>query len=346
MQSGHDTEPELESFAGATAHWDAAKFGSWMRAGLDCWFHPSATAGLRTVAFRPLILNPDRDPVAQLIDSMEAIPGALERLRDAAAEALATWTGDAANAGEVLDALLRLGKRLPTAAHVPALRRLFFEGHLNDQPRKELLALEALETVLEHVSLSEGERLLRDLRRAECWRPYLAATWLEGMVRADKIDWFEGLRALRGDLEQVDPRGDDLRPMLRRMVNRAGGAYAVFQSLKSLGTPDSWLEWTLFGGERPPVDLTEIRDPTDKNRPVLALRVGEDIAPLYDDPPERDAIGTFYQIYSRRGLEPPQRERIPPLRVASARARRGRSPEQLRNILLGDTEFWTATTLQ
>src|SRR4051794_10630198 len=93
-------DPGPESFPAVAANWDAAKFGSWVRAGLDSWFHPSATAGVRAVAFRPLTLNPDRDPVAQFVDSVEAIPGGLERLRDAAAEALATWTGYSAHAGE------------------------------------------------------------------------------------------------------------------------------------------------------------------------------------------------------------------------------------------------------
>jgi hypothetical protein len=339
VQAEYDIGPEPESFAGAAAHWDTAKFGSWIRAGLDSWFHPRATAGLRAVAFRPLVLNPDRDPIVQLVDSVEAIPGGLERVRDAAAEALATWTGYSANAGEVLDALLRLARRLPTAAHVPALRRLFFDGHLNDQPRKELLALQALETALEHVSLGDGERLLRDLRRAACWRPYLAATWLEGMARAGKIDWFEGLRALRGDLEQVDPEGVDLRPMMRRMLTRAGDAYEVLQRLKSLNTLDLWLERALFGGERPALDFTWTRVLTDKNKPVLALRIGEDIVPLYDDPGERDSIDRFYEINSRRGLGPVKRERTTPSRAPETRVRRGRTPEQLRKMLLGDAEF-------
>jgi hypothetical protein len=283
------------------------------------------------------MLNPDRDPIVQLVDSVEAIPGALERLRDAAAEALATWTGYAAHAGEVLDALLRLAKRLPSAANVPALRRLFFEGHLDGQPHNELLALQALETALEHVSLSEGERFLRGLRRAACWRPYFAATWLEGMVRADKIDWLEGLRALRGDLEQVDPEGTDLRPMMRRMAKRAGDAYAVLQRLKALGTPDPWLKRTLFEGERPAVEFTWTRDSTDKNRPVLALVIGEDIAPLYDDPAERDSIDTLYKIHS--SLEPLKREGTEPSRARGGRARRGRTAEQLRHMLLGVGEL-------
>ena len=68
MQAEYDIGPEPESFAGAAARWDTARFGSWIRAVLDFWFHPRATAGLRAVAFRPLVLNPDRDPIVQLVD--------------------------------------------------------------------------------------------------------------------------------------------------------------------------------------------------------------------------------------------------------------------------------------
>jgi len=72
-----------ESFASAAPRWDAAKFGSWLRTGLDIWVHPLASRGQRAIAFRPLILDPDRDPLPGLVDAAQMIPGGLERLRDA-----------------------------------------------------------------------------------------------------------------------------------------------------------------------------------------------------------------------------------------------------------------------
>jgi hypothetical protein len=297
-----DVGLESESFAATAARWDVAKFGSWLRAGLDSWFHQRATAGRRAVAFRPLLLNPDRDPVAPIVDAVEAIPGALERLRDAGSEALATWTGESTHSGEVLDALLRLAQRLPVPAHVPALRRLLFDGHLNGQLHKDLLALQLLETAMELVALKEGEVLLRELCHAACWQPSFAATWLEGMARANKIDWFEGLQEFRRDLEQVDPTGQELRPMLRRLVNRAGNAHEVAERFESFDLNDKWLVQALFEGERPPIKLSPGRDAYCKNARIIALSTGVDVAPLYDEPNRRgytDVLLGIYHTYLR-----------------------------------------------
>jgi hypothetical protein len=298
------------AFASAAAGWNVALYGRWLRAGLDCWFHPQTTPGQRAIAFRPLILDSERDPIAQVIDAVTAIPGGLERLRDAGSEALATWTGETTRSGDVLGALLRLSQRLPVASHIPALRRLLFGGHLNGQPRRHLLALQVLETALKLAVLDEGEALLRDLRRPEYWQPSYAATWLEGMARADKIHWFAGLLELRSDLQKIDPIGQGLQPVLRSMSSRGGGAEYIFTELcKSPDILDDWFESALFHGERPPLKLVERRDRLNKGLPALELVVGKDTTLLYGglDPNKQEIIGTLQRIHARlqAGKPPP-----------------------------------------
>ncbi|MEA2887453.1 MAG: hypothetical protein QOD11_1813 [Bradyrhizobium sp.] len=322
-----DSDLTPESLAVSAAKWGPADYSMWLRAGLDRWFHPSTTPGWRAVAFRPLILNPDRDPVAQLIDAIETVPGGRERLRDAVSESLAIWTGDSGHSGQVLDALLRLAQRLPAARHVPALRRLLFDGHLNDQPERELLALQVLETAMELVALTEGEMFLRELRRS-AWQPSFAATWLEGMARANKIDWFEGLLELRGDLERLDPTGENLQPVLRRMANRSGRAGAVVERLRSLDEIDPWLERALFGGEYPAFRRTWERFVEIKNGPIPTIGIGNEIFPLYSDPDIRERNENLYRIVFRGRSEPALEE---PMRMESrgTKRRHGRVPEEI-----------------
>jgi hypothetical protein len=305
-----DTARQPPVFTSAAAQWSVAFYGRWLRTGLDSWFHSQTTAGRRAIAFRPLILDSERDPITQAVDAVTAIPGGLERLRDAGSEALATWTDESRHSGDVLGALLRLSLRLPVASHIPALRRLLCEGYLNGQPRKNMLAHLALESALNLVVLDEGAALLRDLRRPEYWQPSFAATWLEGMARADNIHWFAGLLELRGDLQKIDPSGQGLQPVLRRMSSRGGGAEYIFTELcKSPDILDDWFESALFHGERPPLKLVERRDRLNKGLPALELVVGKDTTLLYGglDPNQQEIIRALQHIHARlqAGKPPP-----------------------------------------
>jgi hypothetical protein len=341
-QVGQDTDP-ADNLAASAAKWDVAGYGSWVRTGLDRWFHPRTTPGGRAVAFRPLILNPDRDPVAPLIDAVDTVPGGRERLRDAVSESLAVWTEDSSHSGPVLDALLRLAQRLPTLNLVFALRRLLQDGHLNDQPRKGLLALQLLDTAMELVALPEGTKFLGELRHY-FWQPSFAASWLEGMAKANKIDWLEGLLELRGDLERTDPTGENVQPVIRRMADRAGGAGAVLKRLRSPGTMDPWLENVLFGGERPALNPTRERFADTKNQRIPALVIGGEIAPLeilrinYGlDKSERPE--NLDEIVSRRLFAPVPEGSVGPASRSTGR-RRGRSGEEIWRIIEADASFF------
>jgi hypothetical protein len=304
-------EPAHASFESVAARWDTARFESWLRKGVDAWFHPRATPGQRAVAFQPLILDPDRDPVHQLVDAVERIPGSLEQLRDAGAEALATWTANAFHAGDGLAAYLRLAQRLPTPAHVPALRRLLFDGHLNDQPQRELLAIQALETALELVALHEGVLFLRELRYAPAWRPSFAAIWLEGMARAGKIDWFQGLCDVLGDLKQIDPERRHMQTMLRRLVKQAGSARSVAEKFASLDIADEWLVQALFGGDRPPLRFTRTWDDINKYHRVLALSTAIDTVVLYEHGGKKH-VDVLRRIHERLGARRDQAKQDAP----------------------------------
>jgi hypothetical protein len=226
------------------------------------------------------------------------VPGGLERLRDAVGEALAVWTAESTHSGEVLDALLRLAKRLPGPNHVAALRRLFFEGFLEEQPRNELLALQALESALALLGLNDGESLLHDLRSSPSWQPAFAATWLEGMTRAGKLDWYAGLRELKGDLSEVAPTGEELHPLLCRLLYREGDAAEVVKRFEGFDPNDEWMVKALFIGENPPIRLVARRDFFNKNAPILLLSIGEDLQ-SYVDPrhPSAEALYGIYQTY-------------------------------------------------
>lgn len=332
---GKDLAPE--NFASSASQWDVAGYGRWLRAGLDAWFHPRTTLGGRAVAFQPLILNPDRDPVAPLIDAAEAVPAGLERLRDAGSEALATWTGNSGNAGGVLDALLRMAQRLPAASHVPGLRRLLFEGHLDAEPDRKLLALRALEAAAELTALNEGEALLQELRSSDRWQSNFAATWLEGMARARRIDWLEGMLELRKDLELIDPTGTELQPVFRRLARRAGRADQVRDRLQMLDL-DAWLQNALFGGQRPALSLIWTRDDF-KKLPIPAIAIGDEIALLYDEPRERERNRKFYAIMEDASIEITSRGRGQPPFRSSRHGRPGRTAEQLGNMLEADDFF-------
>lgn len=302
--------PERSSagFAAVAARWDVTKFGSWLRAGLDSWFHSSVSRGERSVSFYPLILDPDIDPVAPLVDAVQNVPGGTERLRDASAEALAVWTPESVRSGKVLDAFLRLAKRLPAAADIQALRRLLCGTHLNTQPNKASLRLQALETTLKLIALDDGEQLMRDLRRPEHWDTSFAATWLEGMARAGKVHWLDGVLDLRNDLEAIDPAGHTLQPLLRRLARQQGDAERVLNRLLTIEL-DSWLQRALFSGARAPLLLAERPDRINKGLPVVTLVIGSDEEPIYLDASER--AGVLYEIYSREylGGDPPQPRR-------------------------------------
>jgi hypothetical protein len=340
-----DLDPASESLAVSAAKWTPAEYGIWLRTGLDRWCHPLTTPGGRAVAFRPLILNPDRDPVAPLIDAMETVPGGREHLREVVSESLAIWTGDSGHSGQVLNALLRLARRLPAAHHVPALRRLLFDGHLNDQPGKDLLALQVLQTAMELVALPDGEAFLRELRlRRSVWQPSFAATWLEGMARANKIDWFEEMLELRGDFERLDPTGENFQRVLRRTADRASGAEAILKRLQNFDEIDPWLESALFGGEQPAFHLTRERFVDTKDSLIPAFGMGDEIIPLYgDDPDMRARNEKIYPLVSRRFDEPVLERSMHPASRAS-RGRRGRSNEQILKVLAADDDFFYTAT--
>lgn len=332
-------DPVPIGLAALAAKWSSAGYSTWFRIGLDSWFHPATTPGMRAVAFRPLVLNPDRDPVAPIVDAVEAVPGGREGLRDAVSEALAIWMGDSSHSGEMLEALLRFVQCLPSARSVPGLRRLMFEGHLANQPYKELLVLQVLETAMKLVALPEGEAFLHEIRQT-AWQPSFAATWLEGMARAGKIDWFEGLRELRGDLELLDPTGESLRPVLRRMATRAERPAAVFEQLQSPDEIDDWLERILFDGDRPAIPVVKAAFVDTKNATIPAIAVGEEVFPLYGDPEKPTGLDQLYQIVTRRlaaAEEPPTPARSRP------RPKRGEQHEEILSILAADDKFFAAT---
>lgn len=278
------------------AKWTPAEYSNWFRTGLDTWFHPAATPGLRAVSFRPVILDPDIDPVAPVIDAIDAVPGGRERLRGAISEALAIWTDDSSHSGKVLEALLYFAQRLPSAPLIAGLRRLVFDSLLSDQPEKDLLALRVLETAMKLVALPEGEALLRDIREI-AWQPSFAATWLEGMARAGKVDWFEGLRDLRDDFMQLDPSGKSLRPVMRRMTNRSEHPAQLVEQLRSLDEIDDWLENVLFDGDRPALSFRREEFVDTKRASIPAVVVGNTIVPL---DVRHAQIDPLYRLATRR----------------------------------------------
>lgn len=301
--SGATDAPRLvpTRLAVTAARWSPAEYSDWFRTGLDTWFHPETTPGLRAVSFRPVILDPDIDLVAPVADAVETVPGGRERLRGAISEALAIWTDDSSHSGKVLEALLYFAQRLPSAPLVPGLRRLVFDGRLNNQSEKELLALRVLETAMKLVALPEGEALLRDIREL-AWQPSFAATWLEGMARAGKVDWFEGLRDLRDDLEALDPTGESLRPVLRRMTNRTERPAALIEQLRSLDIIDDWLEKVLFDGDRPAMSFDKVDFADTKGAAIPAVTVGKTMVPLDGG---RSRIDPLLRIANRRLFPPP-----------------------------------------
>jgi hypothetical protein len=130
------------------------------------------------------------------------------------------------------------------------------------------------------------------------------------MARAGRIQWFAGMLELRDDLQEIDPSGLELQPVLRRMSNRGGGAEYIFNELcKSPDALDKWSEAALFHGERPPLKLVERRDRLNKGLPALELAVGIDTTLLYGglDPNKQEIIRALQRIHARlqAGKPPP-----------------------------------------